>query len=340
MKLARTLRFLLLAATLSLAGIAAAQSAIAPIVIKFSHIADADTPRGKAALRFKQLVEQSSHGRLRVDVYPNGVLYRESDELEALQLGAVQMLAPSLAKLALFGVREFEVFDLPYLFTDQESVERVTHGAVGKSLLKKLDAKGMVGLAYWNGGLKIMSANKPINMPNDFIGLRMRIHASPVLDMEMDTLGATPITMDAGDVYGALKSGLLDGAESTLANFRTRRWYEVQSNVTLSNHGYVGYAVTVNKRFWESLPTDLRKIIDEAMAEATVYGNALAARENSMALEWLQKSDRLVVHVPTAAEKTAWRAALQPVARELESRIGRGIVMAAESEAEGRWRRR
>jgi C4-dicarboxylate-binding protein DctP len=329
-----------LAATLSLAGVAAAQTSIAPIVIKFSHIADGDTPRGRAAMRFKQLVEQSSRGRLRVDVYPNGVLYRESDELEALQLGAVQMLAPSLAKLALFGVREFEVFDLPYLFADPESVERVTHGAVGKNLLKKLDAKGMVGLTYWNGGFKIMSANKPINMPNDFIGLRMRIHASPVLDMQMDTLGATPMAIDAGDVYGALKGGLVDGAESTPANFRARRWDEVQSNVTLSNHGYVGYAVVVNKRFWESLPTDLRKIIDDAMAEATVYGNALASRENSMALEWLKKSDRVVVHVPTAAERTAWRAALQPVARELENRIGRGIVMAAESDAEGRWRRR
>jgi C4-dicarboxylate-binding protein DctP len=337
MKLARTLQLLLLAATLSLAGIAAAQT---PIVIKFSHIADAETPRGKAAVRFKQLVEASSRGRLRVDVYPNGVLYRESDELEALQLGAVQMLAPSLAKLALFGVREFEVFDLPYVFTDQDAVERVTHGAVGKGLLKKLDSKGMVGLAYWDGGFKIMSANQPLNKPNDFIGLRMRIHASRVLDMQMDTLGATPLTIDAGDVYLALKNGLVDGTESTPANFRARHWDQVQSNVTLSNHGYIGYAVAINKRFWESLPTELRKIIEDAIAEATIYGNALAARENSMALEWLKKSDRVVVHVPTAAEKTAWRAALQPVARELETRIGRAIVTATESEAEGRWRRR
>jgi C4-dicarboxylate-binding protein DctP len=336
MKLARTLQFLLLAAMLPLAGGVAAQ---APVVIKFSHIADSETPRGKAALRFKQLVEQSSRGRVRVDVYPNGVLYRESDELEALQLGAVQMLAPSLAKLALFGVREFEVFDLPYVFTDQEAVERVTHGAVGRGLLKKLDAKGMVGLAYWDGGLKIMSANQPLSKPNDFIGLRMRVHASRVLDMQMNTLGAMPLTIDADDVYAALKNGLVDGAESTPANFRARRWDEVQSNVTLSNHGYVGYAVVVNKRFWESLPTDLRKIIEDATAEATVYGNALAARENNMALEWLKKSERVVVHVPTAAEKTAWRAALQPVARELEGRIGRAIVMATEGDAEGRWRR-
>ena len=340
MKLARMLPLLLLGAALSLAGIAAAQPAVAPIVIKFSHIADSATPRGQAALRFKQLVEQASHDRLRVDVYPNGVLYREPDELEALQLGAVQMLAPSLSKLALFGLREFEVFDLPYVFTDQNAVDRVTRGAVGRNLLKKLDARGMVGLAYWNGGFKFMSANKPITMPNDFIGLRMRIHASRVLDMQMDTLGATPLTIDAADVYTALENGLADGTESTPANFRARRWDQVQSNITLSNHGYIGYAVIVNKRFWESLPTDLRKIIEDAMTEATTYGNALAARENSAALEWLRKSDRVVVHVPSTAERAAWRQALQPVARDLEARIGNGIVTATESAADGRWRRR
>ncbi|HTH43471.1 MAG TPA: DctP family TRAP transporter solute-binding subunit [Oxalicibacterium sp.] len=334
------LHLLLLGAALSLAGIAAAQPTVAPIVIKFSHVADSATPRGQAALRFKQLVEQASRDRLRVDVYPNGVLYREPDELEALQLGAVQMLAPSLSKLALFGVREFEVFDLPYVFTDQSAVERVTRGGVGRSLLKKLDARGMVGLAYWNGGFKVMSANKPITMPNDFIGMRMRIHASRVLDMQMDTLGAIPLTIDAADVYTALGNGLADGTESTLANFRARHWDEVQSNITLSNHGYVGYAVIVNKRFWESLPADLREIMVDAMAEATTYGNALAARENSAALEWLKKSDRVVVHVPTAAEKAAWRQALQPVVHDLEARIGKAIVMATESEAEGRWRRR
>jgi C4-dicarboxylate-binding protein DctP len=331
------LHLLLLGAAMSLAGVAAAQT---PIVIKFSHIADAATPRGQAAIRFKQLVEQASRDRLRVDVYPNGVLYREPDELEALQLGAVQMLAPSLSKLALFGVREFEVFDLPYVFTDQSAVERVTQGAVGKSLLKKLDARGMVGLAYWNGGLKVMSANRPIAMPNDFIGMRMRIHASRVLDMQMDTLGATPLTIDAGDVYAALKNGLADGTESTLANFRARHWDEVQSNITLSNHGYIGYAVIVNKRFWESLPADLRKIIEDAMAQATSYGNTLAARENGAALEWLKKSDRVVIHVPSAAERAAWRQALQPVAQDLESRIGKAIVAATESEAQGSWRRR
>jgi C4-dicarboxylate-binding protein DctP len=331
------LHLLLLGAAMSLAGVAAAQT---PIVIKFSHIADAATPRGQAAIRFKQLVEQASRDRLRVDVYPNGVLYREPDELEALQLGAVQMLAPSLSKLALFGVREFEVFDLPYVFTDQSAVERVTQGAVGKSLLKKLDARGMVGLAYWNGGLKVMSANRPIAMPNDFIGMRMRIHASRVLDMQMDTLGATPLTIDAGDVYAALKNGLADGTESTLANFRARHWDEVQSNITLSNHGYIGYAVIVNKRFWESLPADLRKIIEDAMAQATSYGNTLAARENGAALEWLKKSDRVVIHVPSAAERAAWRQALQPVAQDLEARIGKAIVAATESEAQGSWRRR
>jgi len=337
MKLARTLHLLLLGAALSLAGIAAADN---PVVIKFSHVADSNTPRGRAAMRFKQLLEEAARDRVRVDVYPNGVLYRESDELEALQLGAVQMLAPSLAKLALFGVREFEVFDLPYIFSDPAAVARVTQGAVGQSLFNKLGPKGMVGLAYWDGGFKVMSSDKPLNMPNDLVGLRMRIHASRALEVQMEALGATPVAMEANDVYRALKSGLIDGAESTPANLRARHWDELQDNITLSRHGYVGYAVIVNKRFWDGLPTDLRKLIEDAMAEATAYGNALAAQENDAALEWLKKSDRIAVHMLSPREDIAWRQAMQPVAHDLEARLGKAIVSATESDAAGRWRRR
>jgi C4-dicarboxylate-binding protein DctP len=333
MKLATKLQLLLLGAILSVAGIASAQTTI----IKFSHVASADSPRGKAALRFKELVEIGSHHRVRVDVYPNGILHRESDELEALQLGAVQMLAPSLSKLALFGFREFEVFDLPYVFNDRESVTRVTQGVVGKSLLRKLETKGMIGLGYWDGGFKIMSSNKPLKMPSDFVGQRMRIHASRVLDMQMDALGATPQAMEPGEVYAALNNKIVDGAETSPVNFNARKWYDVQSNVTLSNHGYLGYAVIVNKKFWDGLPADVRKSIENAMADATTYANALTAQENDAALEWLKKSKKVAVHTLTDKELTAWRDALQPVGKELESRIGKAAVLATMREADGHW---
>lgn len=304
-------------------------------VIKFSHVATSDSAKGKAALRFKELVEQASR-RLRVDVYANNQLYKESDELEALQLGAVQILAPSLAKLAQFGVYDFEVFDLPYLFVDQKAVDRVTEGPLGRTLLKKLDSKGMVGLAYWDSGFKIMSANKPLNMPADFAGQKMRIHSSPVLEVQMEALGAIPQMLDGNDVYFALRSGVVNGTESTPASFYSRKLYEVQRHVTISNHGYVGNAVIVNKKFWDALPSELRKVVSDAMRQATLYGNDLAAKENEAALALIKKTKQTTLHTLTSRESEAWQQALLPVREELKTRIGKAIVTAVSNEVEVR----
>lgn len=333
MKIVMKLPLLLLGLALSLT---AATVSAQTTVIKFSHVAGIDTPKGKAALRFKELAEQAGRGRLRVDVYPNNQLYKESDELEALQLGAVQMLAPSLMKLTQSGVREFEVFDLPYLFTDDASVARVTEGPVGRSLLNRLESKGMVGLAYWNSGFKIMSSNKVLNMPEDFTGLRMWIHSSPTLDAQMEALGAVPLLLDANEVYLALQAGLVDGTESTPASFVARKLYQVQSNLTLSNHGYLGSAVVVNKKFWDGLPSDLRNIVENAMREATTYENQLAAQENAAALAWLKKNKKIRMRTLTDKETAAWRRKLQPVRVDLENRIGKGIVTAVVLDAEKR----
>ena len=334
MRIATKILFIVLSLTLSMAS--AIVSAQTTTVIKFSHVAASDTPKGRAALRFKELVEQASRRRVRVDVYPNNQLYKESDELEALQLGAVQMLAPSLAKLVQFGVQDFEVFDLPYLFANREAVARVTQGAIGKSMLRKLESKGMVGLAYWDAGFKIMSANKPLKMPTDFVGQRMRIHSSHVLEEQMEALGATPQMLDGNEVYFALHSHLVDGVESSPISFYARKLNEVQSHVTISNHGYLGNAVIVNKKFWDGLPSDLRKIIDDAMREATFYGNNLAAQENNTALDAIKKSKKITVHILTDKETAAWRLAVQPVRKQLEGRIGKAIVLAVTKEAEAR----
>lgn len=334
MKLATKLHLFLLGLALSLTS--AIVSAQTTTVIKFSHVSASDTPKGKAALRFKELVEEASRRRIRVDVYPNNLLYKESDELEALQLGAVQMLAPSLAKLAEFGSPDFEVFDLPFAFADKDAVARITEGPIGKGLLKKLDSKGMVGLAYWNSGFKIMSANKALKTPADFVGLNMRIHPSRVLGMQMEALGAAPQILDAHEVYPALQVHAIDGAEGTPASFYARKWYAVQSNVTISNHGYLGSAVVVNKKFWENLPSDLRNVIEVSMREATTYGNLLAEQENAAALERIKKMKKLTVHTLTEAEAAAWRQALLPVQKELEGRIGKAIVFAVTRDSDAR----
>ena len=297
-----------------------------PIIIKFSHVVATDTPKGQAAERFKALAEKATGGRVKVEVYPNSQLYKDKEELEALQLGAVQMLAPSLAKFGPLGVKEFEVFDLPYLFPNKAALYRVTEGPVGKSLFAKLDAKGIVGLAYWDNGFKVMSANKPVRMPADFRGLKMRIQASKVLDAQMRALGANPQVLAFSEVYQALQTGVVDGTENPPSNMYTQKMHEVQKHVTVSNHGYLGYAVIVNKKFWDGLPPEIRTSLTKAMAEATTYEKAIAQRDNDMALAAIRKAGKTTIHMQTAQEQAAWRAALTPVHKDMEGRVGKQLI--------------
>src|SRR5512141_3440300 len=153
-----------------------------PIIIKFSHVVANDTPKGKGALKFKELAEKYTNGKVKVEVYPNSTLYKDKEEMDALQLGSVQMLAPSTAKFRPIGVPEFEAMDLPYIFPDEATYYKVVNGPVGKSLLKKLEAKGITGLAYWDNGFHMTSANRPLLTPADFQGLKVRISGSKSAD--------------------------------------------------------------------------------------------------------------------------------------------------------------
>jgi len=305
-----------------------------PIVIKFSHVVTNETPKGKGAERFKELAEKATNGKVKVEIYPNSVLYKDKEELDALQLGAVQMLAPSLAKFGPLGVKEFEAFDIPYIFPTREVLHRVTEGPVGKMLMKKLEPKGIIGLAYWDNGFKDMTGNKPLLHPNDFKGMKMRIQSSKVLDAEMRALGANPQVMAFSEVYQALQTGVVDGTENTPSNIYTQKMHEVQSDLTVSEHGYIGYAVIVNKKFWEGLPADIRTQLEGAMRDATKYTNAISEQENAQALEAIRKSGKTNIHVLTAAEKNEWRRALLPVRKEVEGRVGKAVLAAVDKESE------
>ena len=298
----------------------------APIVIKFSHVVAPETPKGQAAERFKELAEKNTGGRVRVEVYPNSQLYKDKEELEALQLGAVQMLAPSLAKFGPLGVKEFEAFDLPYIFPTKAALYRVTEGPIGKSLLARLESKGIKGLAYWDNGFKVMSANRPLRTPADFRGVKMRIQASRVLDAQMRALGASPQVLAFSEVYQALKAGVVDGTENPPSNMYTQKMHEVQSHVTLSNHGYLGYAVIVNKKFWDGLPVRVRSGLERAMRDATAFEKAIAQRDNDLAMAAIRKTGKTTVHQLTAQEQAAWRKALLPVHKQMEGRIGKDLI--------------
>jgi C4-dicarboxylate-binding protein DctP len=297
-----------------------------PIVIKFSHVVAPNTPKGEAAEHFKKLAEERTKGKVKVEVYPNSQLYKDGEELEALQLGSVQMVAPSLAKFGPIGAREFEVFDLPYIFDDYAELHKITQGPIGAALLKKLEGKGMLGMAYWDNGFKVMSANKPLRTPADFRGLKMRIQSSKVLDSQMRALGATPQVMTFGEVYQSLQTGVVDGTENPPSNLYTQKMHEVQKYVTVSDHGYLGYAVIVNKKFWDSLPADLRTTLDGAMKDATKFANDVAKKENDDALAKVKASGKSQIITLTPEEKKAWKKALVKVHQENEAKIGKDLI--------------
>ena len=306
-----------------------------PIVITFSHVVADDTPKGKAALRFKDLAEQATQGRVFVQVYPNSQLYKDKEELEALQLGAVQMLAPSLAKFAPLGVGEFEVFDIPYMFPSKTALRKITDGKIGAELLAKLEPKGIKGLAYWDNGFKLMSAKRPIRLPDDVKGLKLRIQSSRVLDAQMRALGALPQVLAFSEVYQALQTGVVDGTENPPSNMITQRMHEVQPYATLTDHGYLGYAVIVNKRFWDSLPSDLRAVLETALRDATRYGNEIAQQENDAAITAMKAAGTTEFHAQTPEERNAWMAALAPVRQAMEARVGKDLISAILKETAG-----
>ena len=316
----------LAALTIWAAGQAVPAAADEPIVIKFSHVVAPDTPKGKGALRFKELAEKYTDGKVKVEVYPNSQLYKDKEELEALQLGSVQMLAPSLAKFGPLGVKEFEVFDVPFIFPDKAALRKVTDGPIGKLLLGKLESKGATGLAYWDNGFKVMSANKPLKTPDDMLGLKMRIQSSKVLEAQMKAFGAVPQVMAFSEVYQALQTGVVDGTENPPSNMYTQKMHEVQKYASVTNHGYLGYAVVVNKKFWDGLAADVRGKLEQAMSEATVYANEIAQKENDDSLEAMRKSGKTEFYTPGAADLKVWKDAAKPVYQEMAGRLGKELL--------------
>lgn len=327
-----------LVVALSVSGMA---QAAGEIVIKFSHVVAPDTPKGRAAEKFKQLAEEKTKGKVKVEVYPNSQLYKDREETEALQANAVQMLAPSLSKFGPMGAREFEVFDLPYIFPSYEVVHRVMDGEVGKKLFAKLETKGLKGLAYWDNGFKVMSANKPLRTVADFKGVKMRIQSSKVLDAQMKALGANPQVMAFSEVYTALQQGVVDGTENPPDNLYTQKMHEVQKHLTVSDHGFLGYAVIVNHKFWDGLPADVRAQLEQAMSEATAFERDIAKKENEEALNKVRAAKTTEVYVLPLQGRQEWYKVLLPVHKEFEDKIGRDIIQsiystAAQVEKEGK----
>ena len=312
-----------------LAGTLALGTAQAQTVIKFSHVVAENTPKGQAALKFKELAEKKLPGKVTVQVFPSSQLFGDAKELEALLLGDVQFIAPSLSKFDRY-TKKLQVFDLPFLFEDVDAVDHFQSGPQGKALLESMKSRGLLGLAYWHNGMKELSTNKDVlKRPEDVKGLKFRIQASDVLEAQFRQLGANPQKMAFAEVYQALQTGVVDGQENTWSNIYSQKFFEVQKTVAETNHGVIDYMVVANAKWWDGLPADVKKGLSEAMAEATAYGNKIANDINEADKKRIADAGKAKIQKLSKEDVAAWRAAMEPVWKKFEADIGRDLIDAA-----------
>jgi C4-dicarboxylate-binding protein DctP len=295
-------------------------------VIKFSHVVAEQTPKGQGAMKFKELAEKKFPGRVQVQVFPSSQLFGDAKELEALLLGDVQFIAPSLSKFDRY-TKKIAVFDLPFLFDNIEAVDRFQSGAQGQALLTAMTDRGLLGLGYWHNGMKQMSTNKDkLTRPEDVKGLKFRIQASDVLEAQFRALGANPQKMAFAEVYQALQTGVVDGQENTWSNIYSQKFHEVQKTVAETNHGVIDYMVVTNAKWWNGLPADVRKGLSEAMAEATAHSNKLAAEINQADRKKIADTGKAKIQTLSKDDVAAWRKAMEPVWKKFEANIGRDLI--------------
>jgi len=326
------MRFLTVAAAAA-ALVLSAQTAVAAcddgeIVIKFSHVTNTDKhPKGIAASLLAERVNAEMDGKACMEVFPNSQLYNDDQVLEAMLAGDVQLAAPSLSKFEKF-TKKFRLFDLPFLFTDIDAVDRFQNSDAGQALKESMRRRGLIGLAFWHNGMKQISANKPLLEPADAEGLKFRVQASDVLVAQMEALGANPQKMAFSEVYGALQTGVVDGQENTWSNIYGQKFFEVQDGITESNHGIIDYLVVTSTEWWDGLPEDVRAQFRAILDDVTATRNAESTRVNEDAKQAIVDAGG-VVRTLTDAQRDAWVETMRPVWVQFEDDIGGDLIEAA-----------
>lgn len=305
-------------------------SAQTPMVIKLSHVVAENTPKGLASLKFKELAEKKLPGKVQVQVFPSSQLFGDAKELEALLLNDVQIINPSLSKFDRY-TKKISVFDLPFLFKDAKAAADFQKSKEGQALLKSMEDKGLIGLAYWHNGMKHFSTNKDFRVPADVKGLKFRIQPSDVYESFIKSIGGSAQKMAFAEVYQGLQTGVVDGQENTFSNIYSQKFHEVQKTIVETNHGILDYMVVVNAKWWNSLPADIKKGLSEAMAEATAYNNQIGQQKNDEARKLIVDSGKAKVVKITDAQLAEWRKAVAPVYAQFEKDIGADLIKAAQS---------
>ncbi len=300
------------------------------VVIKFSHVTNADKhPKGIAATLLAKRVNEEMNGKACMEVFPNSSLYDDNKVLEAMLNGDVQMAAPSLSKFEKF-TKKFRIFDLPFMFKDIDAVDRFQKSDAGQELKNSMVKRGLKGLAFWHNGMKQMSANIPLINPGDAKGLKFRVQASDVLVAQFQQLGANPQKMAFKEVYGALQTKVIDGQENTWSNIYGKKFFEVQDGVTETNHGIIDYLVVTSVEWWDSLEPDVRDQLAQILAEVTDTRNAQSTAVNE------ENKQKIIaagspVRALTAEQRQAWVDALKPVWKKFEADIGADTIAAAQA---------
>ena len=283
--------------------------------IGFSHVTTANTPKGLAAEKFKELIEASSKGRIKVEIYPNSSLYGDKDELQALQSNSIQMIAPSSSKFTTIAP-QLQVLDLPFLFANSDDIAKVVtrDSPVGKAIFenKDLRAANIMPLGLWDNGFKQLSANVPLRSAADMAGLSFRIQPADVLSSQFKAWNAIPSILAFSEVYSALEQGVIDGQENTWSNIETQSMNTVQKYITESNHGYIGYVPAINSDFFGSLPADLQQLVLDAVDEASLYNRDIATKVNEEAKQRVIAEGSTEIIQLTDAERGALKAAVVP----------------------------
>jgi len=301
-----------------------------PVTIKFAHVVADNTPKGQGALLFKKLAEERLPGKVKVEVYPNSSLFGDGKEMEALLLGDVHMLAPSLAKFEHYA-KAIQIYDLPFLFDDLAAADRFQSGPQGKALLRAMEDKNITGLAYWHNGMKQLSANKPLREPKDARGLKFRVQASAVLDEQFKAVRANPRKMSFAEVYQGLQTGVVNAQDNPWSNIYSQKYHEVQKYITESGHGIGNYLLITNTRFWSGLPAEVRGELEAIIDEVTVEVNRQAEALNEKAKQGVIDSGKSEILVLTDEQRARWREAVQPAWKKFEGEIGKELIEAAQA---------
>lgn len=302
----------------------------ADFILKFSHVTTSATPKGEASEKFAELVRSKSGGRIAVERYPNSELYGDKDELQALQSNSVQVLAPASAKFTTVAP-ELQVLDLPFLFDTVADIPKVaapdTH--VGQAIYanENLAQRNMIVLGLWDSGMKQLSANNSMHTPADLAGRSFRIQPSDVLKSQFHAWRANPTPLAFAEVYSAMQQGLIDGGENTYSNIFSQKMHTVQTDITESDHGYIGYVLVINRQFFEDLPPELQQAVRDAAAESSDFNRTASIESNNQAKAEIEAAATSTLYKLTPAERQAFKDSVVPrVWDEYRNVIGGEII--------------